>query len=196
MQHGVAARLADTLMHELSDKTMSAFDSCLLQIYDQETARRRIMRILLDADNEKPRTSPHRPEERSRRQPEDRSRGAAPEELVELSTQVSRTGSNPPSKEKIWDRRRHKRIPINRPVVICLEDHGGQQRIKARAVNVSPSGVLLEAEKPVPVGTVVILQTPEFVVLGKASVRHCEPKGLRYTMGLYVVGLARTLTAS
>jgi hypothetical protein len=54
-------------------------------------------------------------------------------------------------------------------------------------------GSKYEVQDHVAVGTAVILQTSNFVVLGKACVRHCEPKGLRYTLGFYVPGrLPRT----
>jgi len=110
---------------------------------------------------------------------------------------MSASDASPPSKpagpsdcsSKVWERRLHERIPINSQVVVCWEDRGGgQRRVKARAANVSPSGILLEAEQAVATGTVVIVQASNFAVLGKACVRHCEPKGMRYTLGLYVPG--------
>ncbi|HYM12107.1 MAG TPA: PilZ domain-containing protein [Bryobacterales bacterium] len=115
---------------------------------------------------------------------------------------MSASDSSPPGKpedhsdrsSKVWDRRLHERITINSHVTLCWEDNrGGRRQIKAQAVNVSPSGILLEAEEHVATGTVVIVQASNFAVLGKACVRHCEPKGLRYKIGLYVPGrLPRT----
>jgi hypothetical protein len=105
-----------------------------------------------------------------------------------------RTPEDPSDRSsKTWDRRLHERIAINSHVTLCWEDRRGRRQIKAQAVNVSPSGILLEAEEHVATGTVVIVQGSNFAVLGKACVRHCEPKGLRYKLGLYVPGrLPRT----
>jgi len=110
-----------------------------------------------------------------------------------MSTSASPPPGNPEGRSGS-NRRLHERIPINSHVVVCWEDgKGGRRRLQARAVNVSPSGVLLEVQDHVAVGTAVILQTSNFVVLGKACVRHCEPKGLWYTLGFYVPGrLPRT----
>jgi hypothetical protein len=185
MLRDAAAQLADALMRELSLKTLASFDSCLLHIYDEAAARQRIVKILFDADGDQPRTLPQKPEERSPRKPENRPGGRSTVR-VEVSPRVTPKAPVVPPKEKAWDRRRHERIPVQSQVVICWEDRQGQQRMKARAVNASPSGVLLEVEKPVAVGTTVILQTSSFAVLGKASVRHCESNGSRYTIGLYV----------
>jgi hypothetical protein len=111
---------------------------------------------------------------------------------------MSASDSSPPRKPgpgsdrskpggKTRERRLEERIPVNSQILICCPDRrGGQRRIKARAVNVSTSGILLRAEEAVPIGTAVILQTSDFVVLGRASVRHCEAKGMQYTLGLYV----------
>jgi hypothetical protein len=76
---------------------------------------------------------------------------------------------------------------MDKSILICCQDRGGaQRRFRARAVDVSKSGVLVQSEEPVAIGTVVYLQTANFTILGKASVRHCTQKGLKYKIGLYV----------
>lgn len=61
-----------------------------------------------------------------------------------------------------------------------------QHRIRARAVDLSKSGVLVQSDEPVPLGQVVYLQTPNFIAMGRASIRHCTQKGLKYLAGLYI----------
>lgn len=84
-------------------------------------------------------------------------------------------------------RRIHERIPINSRLVICYRNPSSMSNsIRARAVDLSKAGILVEAERPVPIGTVVELQTANATILGRASVRHCTLKGTRYWIGLYV----------
>jgi len=46
--------------------------------------------------------------------------------------------------------------------------------------------MLVESELSIPPRTVVFLQTASFAALGKAGVRHCTQKGLKYEIGLYM----------
>jgi hypothetical protein len=64
--------------------------------------------------------------------------------------------------------------------------HGAQRSVRARAINVSKFGVLVEAESAIPSGTAVCVQSSNFTMLGRASVRHCSPKGLSYKIGLFM----------
>jgi hypothetical protein len=83
--------------------------------------------------------------------------------------------------------RLHERFPLNSPVHLTWQDgKGGQRHVRARAVDASKFGVLVEAEASIPSGTIVCVQTASFTILGKASVRHCTPKGLSYKIGLYM----------
>jgi hypothetical protein len=92
-----------------------------------------------------------------------------------------------PQPAKAKSRRRNERVPRDREVVLCcLDRQGRQQRLRARAVDVSKTGILVQSEEPVKEGTVVFLQTANFTALGKAAVRHCTRKGMRYRIGLYL----------
>jgi PilZ domain-containing protein len=85
------------------------------------------------------------------------------------------------------NRRIHERIPINSRLAICYRDRSSiSNSIRARAVDVSKAGILVEAERPVPIGTVVELQTANSTILGRAAVRHCTSKGAKFWIGLYV----------
>jgi len=84
-------------------------------------------------------------------------------------------------------RRRDPRVPRDSQVMLCCFDRQGrQQRFRARAVDVSKTGILVQTEEPVPEGSIVFLQTASFTALGKASVRHCTQKGMKYRIGLYL----------
>ena len=93
--------------------------------------------------------------------------------------------STQPAKAK--SRRRDQRVPRDSQLVLCyLDRQGAQRRFRARAVDVSKTGILIQTEESVPEGSIVFLQTASFMALGKASVRHVTQKGMKYRIGLYV----------
>jgi|SRR6266849_18073 len=93
----------------------------------------------------------------------------------------------PSQAAKRANRRLQKRVAINSRLFICYEDRQSlRHRVRARAVETSASGILVQSEEAVAVGTIVHLQTANFIAMGKASVRHCTQKGLMYRIGLYV----------
>jgi len=97
----------------------------------------------------------------------------------------SNTDSNKPARPK--SRRSDPRVPRNSQIVLCcLDRNGGQRRFRASALDVSKNGILVQTEEAIPAGTVVYLQTSGFTAMGKASVRHCTQKGLRFRIGLYL----------
>jgi len=46
--------------------------------------------------------------------------------------------------------------------------------------------MLVESELAIAPRTVIFLQTANFAGLGKAGVRHCTQKGLKYEIGIYM----------
>lgn len=85
------------------------------------------------------------------------------------------------------NRRLQDRMPIDGRVLVSCEDRQGvQRRIQARAINTSKTGLLLQSDEPVANGTVVSLRTLGFAFIGRACVRHCTQKGIKYNLGLYV----------
>ena len=84
--------------------------------------------------------------------------------------------------------RLHERLSVNSQLHLSWEQgrRGTQRSVRARAIDVSKFGVLVEAESPIPSGTIVCVQSSNFTMLGRASVRHCTPKGLSYKIGLYM----------
>jgi hypothetical protein len=85
------------------------------------------------------------------------------------------------------NRRLHERIPNNSDIMICCQDKKGvDRRIRARAINTSKAGILVQSEESIPAGTVVCLQSANLIIIGKACVRYSTPKGLKFRLGLYV----------
>ena len=84
--------------------------------------------------------------------------------------------------------RLHERLSVNSQLHLSWEQgrRGAQRSVRARAIDVSKFGVLVEAESPIPSGTIVCVQSSTFTMIGRASVRHCTPKGLSYKIGLYM----------
>ena len=83
--------------------------------------------------------------------------------------------------------RLHQRLPFEGLLHLCWEERRtGKRRINARGINRSKLGILVEAERPIPTGTLVSVETANFTVVGRASVRHCSPNGMNYRIGLYM----------
>jgi len=81
--------------------------------------------------------------------------------------------------------RLHDRHAILRQVRLCWRGSQGNQVLQARAIDLSSFGMLVEADKAIPPGTVLSVET-NAKVIGKACVRHCTPKGARYRIGLHM----------
>ena len=68
-----------------------------------------------------------------------------------------------PQPSKAKSRRPNQRVQRNSEVVLCcLDRQGRQQRFRARAVDVSKTGILVQTEEPVKEGTIVgtVVQQP------------------------------------
>jgi len=62
----------------------------------------------------------------------------------------------------------------------------GPRQMPARAVDRSSYGLMVEADRSIPNGTVVMVQTAQGLMVGQGTVRHSEPKGINYLIGLYL----------
>ena len=89
------------------------------------------------------------------------------------------------SPEKGAGKRLHARLSVQRQVRLCWRASEGERILQARAIDISRFGLLVEAEKAIPAGTLVSVQTSA-AVIGKACVRHCTPKGAKYRIGLHM----------
>jgi len=78
-------------------------------------------------------------------------------------------------------KRRHERLSLQRDVHLCW----GNQVLRARAINISRFGLLVEAERPIVPGTAISVHVNS-AILGKACVRHCTATGTKYRIGLHM----------
>jgi len=91
---------------------------------------------------------------------------------------LSRPGSNTPT-----ERRHHSRHVIDRDVRLSWQDRHGDHYIRARALDASKYGLLLEVDREIALGVVVSVGT-KAVLYGRGCVRHCTPSGSQYLIGL------------
>ena len=88
--------------------------------------------------------------------------------------------------EELVDHRYHKRLPVKYRFSVYSEDQqAGQLSLAARGINMSRSGVLIETEEPLPIGSMVYIKVKELGLVGMATVRHCTPKGMKFRIGLH-----------
>jgi hypothetical protein len=81
-----------------------------------------------------------------------------------------------------------KHIPANTRLQLYWRDSNGTARhVCARAIEVGEFEMIVEAEKQVRIGTVVVVNTAKSGFVGRASIQRCEPKGLNYKVGLYTL---------
>jgi hypothetical protein len=79
----------------------------------------------------------------------------------------------------------HKHIPANTRLQLYWHDsNNGQRHVCGRAIEVGEFEMLVEAEKPVPAGTVVVVNTARSGFVGRAAIQRWEPKGFNYRIGL------------
>ena len=82
------------------------------------------------------------------------------------------------------DARVSERIPMRCGAKLSVETEGGSSRtMKGRVLNMSTSGVLLEARKPIAIGSQVHIRANELLV-GTAYVRHSTRRSWRFRIGL------------
>lgn len=85
--------------------------------------------------------------------------------------------------------RRHQRADVSSPVQIVWQDRSGTDRfINGRALNISASGIRVELGEPIEKQTYVTVQCAALGVHGRASVRTCTRKGMKYILGLEFSG--------
>jgi hypothetical protein len=83
------------------------------------------------------------------------------------------------------ENRFHARLPIKNRVSIYYDNAGIQQYVRARGINLSGSGALVEIDQPMSVGSTVYIRASDLGLMGTASVRHCILKGSTFRVGLY-----------
>jgi hypothetical protein len=88
----------------------------------------------------------------------------------------------------VKETRQHRRESIDCEVALWWADpQRGKQFLRAQGLDLSDSGVLLETEEPLEVGTVVYVQAQEYGLARLARVRRCTPRGSKFRIGLELV---------
>ena len=81
--------------------------------------------------------------------------------------------------------RRHTRTDVSSPVKIVWQDRTGTDKyVNGRALDVSSTGLRVESTEPIEKQTYVTVQCNALGVHGRASVRSCTRKGMKYLLGL------------
>jgi hypothetical protein len=60
--------------------------------------------------------------------------------------------------------------------------------LQGQCIDASGLGMRIRLEKPIPVGTVLSLQSPELRLSGDAAVRHCSRQGAVFEAGVEFLG--------
>ena len=81
--------------------------------------------------------------------------------------------------------RRNEREEVSSPARLVWQDRSGADCfMNARALNVSASGMRVEVADPIDKQTYVTVQCTALGLHGRASVRSCTRKGMKYILGL------------
>jgi PilZ domain-containing protein len=85
--------------------------------------------------------------------------------------------------------RRHERAEKSSPVQIVWQDRSGEDRfINGRSLDISTSGMRVESAEKIDQQTYVTVQCAALGLHGRASVRSCTRKGMKYVLGLEFSG--------
>jgi hypothetical protein len=78
-----------------------------------------------------------------------------------------------------------KLIPTNSRLQLYWHDsNNGQRHVCGRAIEIGEFEMVIETEKAVPTGTVVVINSAKAGFVGRASVQGWEPKGFDYRVEL------------
>jgi hypothetical protein len=81
--------------------------------------------------------------------------------------------------------RRNQRAEVSSPARLVWQDRGGSDCfMNGRALDVSPSGMRIEVADPIEKQTYVTVECAALRLHGRASVRSCTRKGMKYILGL------------
>jgi hypothetical protein len=80
--------------------------------------------------------------------------------------------------------RRHRRIPYVGPVRISWDDRGQPRFALAKCVDISESGLCIEAPEPVRIGATIQVGAERIKLAGSAVVKHVVRHGSKYSLGV------------
>jgi len=83
------------------------------------------------------------------------------------------------------DKRRKQRQRFDCPLEVSWKDSQGNSRtIMAQAIDVSNSGIRVEASEPIEMHTEVYVRAERYGLTGSTALRHCSRRGSKYVLGL------------
>ena len=86
------------------------------------------------------------------------------------------------------DTRRHERAAVEAPAKLKWAGASGEARFgRGKVVNLSTGGVCIELSEPIRTCSYVLIDAPDLRCAdwsGAGAVRHCEPKGMKFRIGL------------
>jgi hypothetical protein len=81
--------------------------------------------------------------------------------------------------------RKQQRIPFEANVQLAWEDStGGAKYVSGKSIDLSESGLQIEAFEMIPEGTRVILSVPIIQLAGAAVVKDCQRRGAKHKIHL------------
>src|SRR4051812_34962002 len=81
--------------------------------------------------------------------------------------------------------RRNERVAVTERIALSWDDTPGQPRFSfAQCLNISPEGISIRSDKPMPVRAYVSLRSEKLHLTGTASVKYCIRKNNWYQVGL------------
>ena len=81
--------------------------------------------------------------------------------------------------------RRHGRVPFVASVEIAWEDSSGRPKFaRAKCMDISESGLRVDAPEPIPAGTSAMLRASQIELAGPVRVKHVTRAGSRFLLGL------------
>ena len=82
------------------------------------------------------------------------------------------------------ENRKYPRLPYDAPMQVSWVASGQAFSTQAKCVELSVAGVRVQMSEPVSVGTLVRLRNDEIDFMGTGTVRHVEPIGSLFHVGL------------
>ena len=85
------------------------------------------------------------------------------------------------------NRRLHPRIPFEAGMDVSWSLNGESRFARAKCLDISVGGLCLEIAERIPVLTPLRLRADQIDFIGTAAVRHVQPQGAKYNMGLELI---------
>lgn len=87
------------------------------------------------------------------------------------------------------ERRRHPRIGVDAKIRVVWKSPDGRGWSEmARVIDISQSGAQIACARPIPERSYLHVESKALRIVGMSQVRHCEPVGLGWRVGVEFAG--------